>query len=106
MSLYFGAGVGFHKTDFDGTTNVFNAEDDVLEFAWNAGTGLNYAVTDRVSLSAGYRYVGLGEQSIDFDAGSSAAPINPGDDVDFDLDIHEFRFQVRVRVFEFMSPWR
>lgn len=106
MSLYFGGGPGFHSTDFEGTTNVFDASDDILDFAWNAGAGLNYAVTNWVLLSAGYRYVGIGSQTIDFDANSSAAPINPGDDIDFDPDIHEFRFQVRVRVYEFLSPWR
>lgn len=104
MSFYFGAGVGFHSTDFDGTSNVFAANDDVLDFAWNAGTGLSYAVTNRVSLSAGYRYVGIDSQTIDFK--DNGAPINAGDDIDYETDIHEFRFQVRVRVFEFLSPWR
>jgi hypothetical protein len=104
-SLYFGVGIGFHATEFDGTTNAIDASDDVVDFAWNAGAGLSYALTDRVSLSAGYRYVGLGEQTIDFDS-SSAAPISSGDDVEFDPEIHEFRVQLRVRVFNFLSPWR
>ncbi|MBY0399482.1 outer membrane beta-barrel protein [Myxococcota bacterium] len=103
-SLYVGAGVGLTALmDIDGTSNVIGAHDDVVDFAWNVGTGFNFQMTERVSLSAGYRYVGLPNPSV-----STQGPFTPGpgSKVDYDLHVHELRIGVRVRVFEFASPWR
>jgi len=105
MSWYMGLGVGMTPSlEIHGSSNVFLGNDDVIDFAWNAGTGIGYALTDRVTLSAGYRYVGLGEPEIDIDEGGF--PAGENDQVKYDLNVHEFRFAVRVRVFEFPSPWR
>ncbi len=101
-SFYVGSGVGFSATEIDGTSNVVNGKDDIIDFAWNVGAGFNYALTDRVDLSAGYRYVGIGDQEIELFNGNTAT----GADLEFVNQIHEFRFQLRVNVFEFLSPWR
>jgi opacity protein-like surface antigen len=51
-SLYVGAGVGFTAVmDIDGTSNVVSVHDDPIDFAWNVGTGLSYAVSDRMTFS-------------------------------------------------------
>lgn len=103
-SLYVGAGIGLTALmDIDGTSNVVGAHDDVVDFAWNVGTGLNVAMSDRVTLSAGYRYVGLPNPSV-----STQGPFAPGagNKIDYDLQVHELRIAIRVRVFEFASPWR
>lgn len=104
LSLYFGTGIGLTaQMDIDGTSNVVSAKDDVVDFAWNVGAGFNYEFTKRMRLSVGYRYVGLAEPEID-----TRGPFTPGasDKVDYTLDVHELRVAVRVRVFEFPSPWR
>jgi len=100
-SFYIGFGIGVGFLDIDATTNVLSADDEPIDFAWNVGAGINYALTERVSLSAGYRYVGLGKHTIDLDGG----PVQ-SDDIKFDPEVHEFRFAVRIRVHDFLSPWR
>jgi opacity protein-like surface antigen len=103
-SLYLGGGVGVGFLDINGTSNVVSVDDNPIGFAWNVGVGLNYALTDNVSLSTGYRYVGLGEQKLDIsDPGITAGP---SDELRLDPEVHEFRVGVRIRVFEFRSPWR
>jgi hypothetical protein len=46
--------------------------------------------------------VGLGKQTIDLDG----PVLNNSDEVEFDPQVHEFRIAIRVRVFDFLSPWR
>jgi hypothetical protein len=101
-SFYVGAGVGFGALDIDGTSNVFSGDDDPIDFAWNVGAGINYALTRTIALSAGYRYVGLGTHEIDLQGGVPG----PNDEVEFEPEVHEFRVAIRIRVFEFLSPWR
>jgi hypothetical protein len=101
-SLYVGAGVGFSALDIDGTSNVVSGDDDPIDFAWNVGIGVNYALTETVSLSTGYRYVGLMKQKIDLRGGVGGTD----DEVEFEPEVHEFRFAIRIQIFEFLSPWR
>jgi len=101
-SLYLGAGIGAGFLDIDGTSNVVAGDDDPIDFAWNVGVGLNYALTEDVALSAGYRYVGLGKHDINLNGGIQG----PNDEVEFDPEAHEFRVAIRINVFEFLSPWR
>lgn len=104
MSLYMGTGVGvIAKMEIDSTSNVINAQDDIVDFAWNVGAGINYEFTETMKLSVGYRYLGLGKPVID-----TSGPFTPGgnDEIEYDLGAHELRVAVRIRVFEFPSPWR
>jgi hypothetical protein len=104
MSLYLGAGIGVGFLDFKGTDNSLKVSDNVIDFAWNVGAGLNYALTDRVSLGAGYRYVGVGEH--DLDLVPRGIPPDPNAELTYKQDIHEFRATLRVEVYDFLSPWR
>ncbi len=104
MSLYMGTGVGvIAKMEIDATSNVVDAQDDVVDFAWNVGTGINYQFTENVKISVGYRYLGLSKLSVD-----TSGEFTPGAivEVDYDLSSHELRVAIRVLVFEFPSPWR
>ena len=104
MSLYVGTGIGLTaQMEVDGTSNVVSAQDDVVDFAWNVGTGINYQFANNVKLAVGYRYVGLPKATI-----STRGPFAPtgNDEVDYDLGVHELRVAIRVLVFEFPSPWR
>jgi len=109
--LYFGVGIGYAHTDLRGVGGVFAASDEFDEFAWNAGVGIDYALTDFVDLSAGYRFVCLaGEQCMAHDDGfeltTTGGAVGANDYLEYDVRAHEFRVQVRVEVFEFLSPWR
>ncbi len=87
--------------EIEGTNNVLSGKEEIYDFAWNVGAGVNYALTEFVELSVGYRYVGLGKREIDL-----FQRVAPDGDVKFDPQIHELRVQIRVEVFEFLSPWR
>lgn len=101
-SLYLGGGVGFSAVEVDSTSNVLSAKDDLIDFAGNIGAGVNYDLTDRVALSLGYRFVGLPDQTFDLEGGAGN-----NDEVDYqNWEVHEFRFAVKIRVWEFRSPWR
>jgi hypothetical protein len=104
ISVYAGTGIGLTaRMHVDGTSNVVSASDNVVDFAWNVGTGFNYKFTDNVKLSVGYRYVGLPKATI-----QTNGPFAPtgNDEIDYDLGVHELRVAVRVLVWEFPSPWR
>lgn len=105
MNFYFGSGVGFTDLEIRGTDNVFSGNDSSLDFAWTVGTGINYALTDRVKLSAGYRYLSLGPNT---DSQSVALTGGPGlnNEQRYDFQVHEFRFGVQVRVWSFAGVWR
>lgn len=110
-TFYFGVGVGYAHTDLRGASNVFAASDEFDDFAWNAGFGIDYRLTDRVDLSLGYRYLCLaGESCMAHNDGFELTPTGgapqPTDYLEYDVDAHEFRVQIRVEVFEFLSPWR
>ena len=104
-SFYLGAGVGFTALEIDGTDNVLRAKEDIFDFAWNVGAGINYELTERVTLSGGYRYVGLGAstgvQEVDLDLDGS-----PVGDLEYDLQVHEFRVGIQIRLFSFRGAWR
>lgn len=104
-SFYLGAGVGFVALDIKGTDNVLSGKDDYLDFAWNVGAGFNYALNDRFTLSAGYRYLGLGAntgtQEVDLTGGPGT-----NDELEYDLQVHEFRVAIKIRLASFRGVWR
>lgn len=110
-SFYTEVGVGFGATDFRGTSGAISASDDFIEFAWNAGAGFSYAVNDVVDISAGYRFICLAGDSCmvhseGFELTPTGGAASPNDFLDVDAEIHEFRLQVRIEVWSFLSPWR
>ena len=108
VRLYFGVGIGHAHTDLRGVGGVLAASD---EFEWNAGVGIDYALTDFADLSAGDRSVCLAcEKWMAHDNGfelmTTGGAVGANDYIEYDVRAHEFRVQVRVEVFEFLSPWR
>ena len=61
LTPYVGAGIGYAK--IKGKLSVlgesYSADDN--NFAWQVGAGVGYALNDKVSLDAGYRYVDYGD---------------------------------------------
>jgi hypothetical protein len=104
--LYFGVGIGHAHTDLRGAGGVLAASD---KFEWNAGVGIDYALTDFADLCAGDQSVCLaGEKWTAHDNGfelmETGGAVGANDYLEYDVRAHEFR--VQVEVFEFLSPWR
>jgi opacity protein-like surface antigen len=67
--LYLGGGVGGYKSTLNGLTNtiansfgfVANGTNDGIPFAYQARVGADFALSSRVALLAGYRYVRGGD---------------------------------------------
>jgi opacity protein-like surface antigen len=94
MSFYTTVGLGMTINDIDVTDNVSHGSDKSVGFAWQAGAGIAYEISERVSISVGYRYVDLGEVDLDLSVG-------PTDFGNFTLDTtaHELATALRVRFF-------
>jgi opacity protein-like surface antigen len=59
-AVYAGAGAGVGGYRETPATDAAAASGRVTDLAWQVGGGATYAVTDRVTLDAGYRYYGVG----------------------------------------------
>ena len=73
-------------------------------FAWQAGVGLGYQMSDRVNLGVGYRYLDLG--TVKFGLNGGSVPAGSNSFMKLDPEIHEARATLRVEVWDFASPWR
>jgi opacity protein-like surface antigen len=101
LTLYGGAGLGLSTVDLDTTDNVSEGHREQFLFGWQAGIGLGYEITQRVTLTAGYRYVDLGN--------AKATLRTPPDEDPFgsfrmDLTAHEFNAGVRVNFYSIPYP--
>lgn len=110
-SFYGEVGIGMSDVNLRGENGVFNGSDEFIDFAWNAGLGLNYALTDKVDLALGYRFVCIAApqcmaHSDGVDVEIFNGPAATGNDLKYELMSHQLRATVRVEVFEFLSPWR
>ena len=82
---YIGGGIGVAK--LKGKVSYDEETDSVKNdsFAWQLGAGVSYAMTDNLSLDAGYRYVDYGDVTIKEDWGK----------VEFDSTSHELHIGAR-----------
>lgn len=92
LGLYGGGGIGaggfrwFSDVVYPGQSIIAN--DQQAAFAWQAGGGMIYAVSDRVSLDLGYRFYSMNEVA-------SYIPSNDGL-YDAQFSANELLFQVRI----------
>ena len=90
LAVYMGFGLGLTINDVSTSDGVSSGEENGVGFAWQAGAGLGYDLTERVTLGVGYRYVDLG--SVDMELYN---PI-PFGNLSLDLSAHELATTVRV----------
>ena len=64
FSLYATGGVGYAYTKTDSWRGVYKGKGK-SNFAWNAGAGVEYALTDCLTLDFGYRYTDLGNARLE-----------------------------------------
>jgi Outer membrane protein beta-barrel domain len=60
MSVYANVGIGVTSIDLSSSDNLSSAKEDDFNFAWQAGAGITYELTDTTTFVLGYRYVSLG----------------------------------------------
>lgn len=99
MSLFVGSGIGLATTSVDVSNNALYGKETAYNFAWQAGAGLSYALTEQTSVSLGYRYVDLGELNLTLHDG-----INPRGNFELDLFAHELRAGLRVEFYSVPFP--
>ncbi len=101
LSLYTGAGFGLSTVDLDATDNVSRGHKEQFLFGWQAGVGLAYELTQRVTLAAGYRYVDLGNPEVTLKQTGSTDPFGK---YSLALAAHEFNFGLRVNFYSIPYP--
>jgi hypothetical protein len=100
-----GGGVGMSMVDIEFTDNILHtAQGSSTNFAWQVGGRFMYQVTERIDLAAGYRYIDVGTVDVRL-LDTAPVPIDRGP-FSVSQSAHEFRFNVRVKVWGFRSPWR
>ena len=82
LTPYIGAGIGVSHVK--GTADILGYSGNIKKtnFAWQAGAGISYDITDHFAIDAGYRYMDYG----DFEKY----------DISLDTSAHEFYTGVRV----------
>jgi hypothetical protein len=103
-TLNMGLGIGVAYLDVTTREADNKGSADEYNFAWQAGVGFGYQVSDRVNLSVGYRYIDPGD--VEFNLRGASLPADGSSFVKIDPDIHEARVGVRVEVWDFATPWR
>lgn len=67
---YLGAGIGAggFRSTFDSNTGLISNNENVSSFAWQAGTGLIWEISDRTTLDIGYRFFSINttQATLDF----------------------------------------
>jgi opacity protein-like surface antigen len=101
LVLYMGAGLGLSTVDLDTTDNVSQGRAERFLFGWQAGIGFGYELTQRVTLTAGYRYVDLGRPKVKLRIPPSTDPFGS---FSMDLAAHEFNAGVRVSLYSIPYP--
>jgi opacity protein-like surface antigen len=91
--VYFGGGLGVagqRVSVFDG---VVQGSGSGTDLAWQVGAGLNYHLTERVTLDFGYRYADLGDVDVNL---STVAFNTAAGNYTLDVESHEFMMTVRI----------
>ena len=74
LGVFVGGGVGFSVHDVTVSDAVVRGSNSDTEFAWHAGGGVKYAITDSVEIFAAGRYMDLGTSDTPLVSVVGAAP--------------------------------
>ena len=91
ITPYIGGGIGYAKLKLNDQywQDVYAKNIKDTNFAWQIGAGVAYAVTDNISIDAGYRYIDFGDLSDSGDDGYG------GESEKIDVSANEFYLGVR-----------
>ncbi len=101
LTIYGGVGIGFGHVDASVDDQFYSGKNDKYDFAYQFGSGFGFELTENINLGMSYRYIELAKLKVGIeDAGGREGRTS------ISGDIHEVRFQMRVRVFDLPYPWR
>jgi|GEM_PF-345625 len=77
LTPYIGGGIGWGFVNYKNTRAMlegvtydsFTDKKDVTNFAWSVGAGVSYALSERLALDIGYRYVDAGDMKVSASGG-------------------------------------
>lgn len=107
VTLGVGLGLGMSYVELDTYIAGVRSAGSSVNFAWQAGTELSYALTDQVAVSLGYRYRNFGKTATTIE-GSGIDPNTPSV-LDMKLESHGFDAGLRVKFWSTDFPgslWR
>lgn len=100
---YIGAGAGFANNRLDTASVLVNGvtvasinSNSRTDFAWQAGVGTAYQITDAVALDVGYRYVDLGKISTGDTLTINGGGSFSGATVEKNLNANEIQVGLRI----------
>ena len=100
LKLFFGGGIGYARSELSATDNLVRGNDISNNSAYQFGGGIGYDLTDRFTITAGYRYLDSGSAEIDL---IDSAGRRSGD-FQVDLDFHEVLAALRVDFYSLPRP--
>lgn len=102
LGLYAGGGIGGggYRSTISGTGlgSLFSGNDRVSNFAWQAGGGIIYDISQRASLDLGYRFFSISE--------STATAEFIGVPFDYPTNFAASELLLQVRIYEPFRRWR
>ena len=104
FDVYAGGGIGAGgyrsviNAGFTGLPPTITSNDNVSEFAWQAGGGLIYNVSNRMAVDLGYRFFSIGDVT--------ATGLNGGTPFDYPTNYAASELLLTVRIYEPFRRWR
>ena len=94
---FFGIGAGGYRSVVSTVPAVpdINADNRISTFAWQAGGGLIYDVSDHMALDLGYRFFSIGDSTVNY---STGAP--------YTTNYAASELLLTVRIYEPFRRWR
>jgi len=107
IGLYAGGGIGGggYRPDYDLTDGDVRVTGlaDMATFAWQAGGGVIYAVSDRITLDLGYRFYGVAADDLTFTLSEDGVPIGRQNEP---IAFSASELLLGVRIYEPFRRWR
>jgi hypothetical protein len=100
MSVYANVGLGIATIDLSSSDNLSSAKEEELNFAWQAGAGITYELTDTTTFVFGYRYLDLGEMEGDL----RFLPTREVKAGDFSVDLTSHEIVAGLRIDLYHAP--
>ena len=106
FNLYAGAGIGAGGyrsvvTGFTGPVPLIESNENVSSFAWQAGGGLIYDVSNRMAIDLGYRFFALGDNQANIRIGLPPVPAGS-----YLTNYSASELLLTIRIYEPFRRWR
>ena len=106
FNLYAGGGIGAGGyrsvvTGFTGPLPLLESNENVSSFAWQAGGGLIYDVSNRMAIDLGYRFFALGDNQANIRSGLPPVPAGS-----YLTNYSASELLLTIRIYEPFRRWR